>query len=69
MKLCTVFTAIVNRLNTEAAAFLAQPEVRDRLAEAGLLAVGGTAEQFDAHIRAETQRWGKLVRALKLRAD
>ena len=61
--------AIVGRLNAEAVATLAQPEVRDRLADTGLLTVGGTPEQFDAHIRAEIQRWGTVIRARGIKVE
>jgi len=30
---------------------------------------GGTPEDFRAHIRAETGRWGELVRARGIRAE
>jgi len=64
-----VSNAIVGRLNAEAVAILAQPEVRDRLADTGLLTVGGTPEQFDAHIRAEIQRWGTVIRARGIKVE
>jgi len=64
-----VSNGIVGRLNAEAVAVLAQPEVRDRLADTGLLAVGGTPEQFDAHIRAEIQRWGTVIRTRGIKVE
>jgi tripartite-type tricarboxylate transporter receptor subunit TctC len=64
-----VSNAIVGRLNSEAVAILALPEVRERLADTGLLTVGGTPEQFDAHIRAEIQRWGTVIRARGIKVE
>ena len=67
--LAAVPTPIVSRLNAEAGAVLAQAEVRDKLADVGLLTVGGTAEQFDAHIRSEIQRWSTVIRVRGIKAD
>jgi tripartite-type tricarboxylate transporter receptor subunit TctC len=41
---------------------MADPEVRKRLGSQGFEVVGGTPEQFAAFIRAETQKWGEIVR-------
>ena len=54
---------LLNRLSSEINKALAVPEVRQRLASAGLHAVGSTPEQFAELIREELQRFGKLVRA------
>jgi tripartite-type tricarboxylate transporter receptor subunit TctC len=62
-------TAIVSKLNAEAVAVLAQPEVRDRLADTGLLTVGGSPEQFDTHIRSEMQRWGRVIRERGIKVE
>ena len=67
--LAAVPGAIVARLNAEAVAVLAQADVRDKLAEVGLLTAGGTPEQFDAHIRAEIQRWGTVIKARGIKVD
>ena len=57
---------VVQRLHAETAKALAQPEVRDRLAQSALIPVGNTPEQFAAIIRADIERWGKLARELKI---
>jgi tripartite-type tricarboxylate transporter receptor subunit TctC len=53
---------IVARLNREIAAILARDEMRQKLAEQGAETVGGPPEAFDAHIRAERDKWTKLIR-------
>jgi tripartite-type tricarboxylate transporter receptor subunit TctC len=40
-------------------------DVRERITELGAEPVGGTAEAFGAFIRAETERWGRLIRSGK----
>jgi tripartite-type tricarboxylate transporter receptor subunit TctC len=54
--------AIINRIQSEVAAILKLPEVREKLGRDGIDAVGSTPEQFAAHIRAEVEKWGKVVR-------
>jgi tripartite-type tricarboxylate transporter receptor subunit TctC len=61
--------AIVARLNAEINAAIRQPEVRERLAAEGAEVVGGTPEQFAAHIRGELGRTKKLVREAGLRIE
>jgi tripartite-type tricarboxylate transporter receptor subunit TctC len=59
-------TDIVQRLHAETVKALAQPEVRERLAQSALQPVGNTPEQFAAVIRADIERWGKLAQELGL---
>ena len=41
-------------------------DVRRRFAEMGVEPVGGTPEDFAAHIRAESDKWGKLIRSANI---
>ncbi len=60
---------IVARLNAELVKALEQPEVRTGLLAEGAEPIGGTPEQFAAHIRAEKERLGKLIREAKIRLE
>jgi tripartite-type tricarboxylate transporter receptor subunit TctC len=53
---------VVARLNREGAAILAVADMRQKLAEQGADAIGGPPEAFAAHIRAEREKWSRLVR-------
>jgi tripartite-type tricarboxylate transporter receptor subunit TctC len=55
--------AIISRVNAESIKALAQPEVTGALKKMGLDAVGGTPEQCATHIKAEVERFTKLVKA------
>lgn len=59
-------TDIVGRLFTESRKALALQDVKDRLLQAGLLAVGSTPKEFEALIRADRERWTKLANELGL---
>jgi tripartite-type tricarboxylate transporter receptor subunit TctC len=54
--------AIVAKLNTEIAKWLATPEAKEKLANQGANAAGGTPEDFAKHIAAETAKWAKVVK-------
>ena len=58
--------AIVAQLNAVLVKILAQPELKARFAELGYETVGSTPAQFDQWIRAETERWGKIIRTQKI---
>ena len=60
---------IVARLNAELVKALAQPEVRTSLLAEGAEPIGGSPEQFAAHIRSEMERLGKLIREAKIRLE
>jgi len=57
---------IVQRLQIAAAEALALADVRERLAQAALHPVGNTPREFDAVIRADIERWGRLARELRI---
>lgn len=54
--------AIVTKLQSEIAAILQAPETREKLAAEGADPVGSTPEQFGAFIKAEIEKWGKVVK-------
>jgi tripartite-type tricarboxylate transporter receptor subunit TctC len=60
---------IVDKLQAEIASILAKPEIRDKLVALGADPIGSTPEQFAAHLRAETEKWGRLVKDLDIKAD
>jgi tripartite-type tricarboxylate transporter receptor subunit TctC len=55
--------AIVEKLNREVATAIAAPDVNGKLVAGGVDPEPLTPEQLGAKIRAETERWGKVVKA------
>jgi tripartite-type tricarboxylate transporter receptor subunit TctC len=60
---------VIARLQTEVAKVLKMPDIRDRLLRDGIEPVGGTPEEFQAHIKREMVKWGKVVRDAKVTAQ
>ena len=61
--------AVIARLNAELAGALRNAEVRDKLKTYGMSPAPGTPEQFDAFLRSESVRYGKVVREAGIKAD
>ena len=60
---------IVRRLNHEIVRVLHQPEVKERLLNAGVEAVGNSTQELLAILRAEVVRWGKVIKEAGIRED
>jgi tripartite-type tricarboxylate transporter receptor subunit TctC len=58
---------IVARLHTEVNKVVHNPEVRQKLVAQGNVMLGGSPEEFAAHLRSEMARWSKVVKALDLK--
>ena len=54
--------AIISRLHAETARAVGLPDVRERIARDGGVAVGGTPREFDLLIAAEFKRFGEIIR-------
>ena len=61
--------AIVKRLNEVCNQALQDPTIRNQLLEQGNVPGGGTPEQFAEHIKVESARWSKLVKAAQMTPD
>ena len=59
----------VARMNAEFNRGLADPALRSTLVERGLEPLGGTPEQFGAHIRSEIAKYAQIVKVAKIRID
>jgi tripartite-type tricarboxylate transporter receptor subunit TctC len=60
---------IIDKLNSEINAAVADPMFRTRLADLGVTAFATSPAEFANHIAAETEKWGKLIRAANIKPD
>jgi tripartite-type tricarboxylate transporter receptor subunit TctC len=56
-------------LNTEMAAILRQPEVKDILGKAGMDASASTPAELTAIVVKDYPRWGTVIRTKQISAD
>ncbi len=61
--------AVVARLNREFNDALQLPEVREKLAGAGLDVLGGTPQVLADFMKADNERYGKLAKELNIKVD
>ena len=64
-----VSRAVVDRLAKEFAAALTLPEVRERLDQLGAEVNGATGDPFARMVRADVERWRKVVRAANVKIE
>ena len=61
--------AIITRLNQESSKAVQRPDSREKLSGLGLEPVGGTPQQYAAHLREELAKYGRIVKAAGIRID
>jgi tripartite-type tricarboxylate transporter receptor subunit TctC len=61
--------AITDRISGDTQRIMRQPEVRQALVSQGFEVVGGTPDEFASFIRAETDKWTRIVKLTGARAE
>jgi tripartite-type tricarboxylate transporter receptor subunit TctC len=60
---------IIEKLNKETNNFLADPRMKARLADLGNMALLGSSAEFGRLLADETEKWAKVIRAAKIKAE
>ena len=60
---------VIARLNKEINEILSDPEIRERLAAAGIAVRGGTAEALGAEMREDFARYGRIIQELGIKGE
>ena len=60
---------IVEKLNNEINAALADPQLKARLADLGGTVLPGSPADFGKLIAEGTEKWGKVIRAARIKAE
>jgi tripartite-type tricarboxylate transporter receptor subunit TctC len=60
--------AVIDKISRDTARVLAQDDLRQRLAEIGVVVIGNTPAEFSAALKAEAVQWAKLIKETGIRA-
>jgi tripartite-type tricarboxylate transporter receptor subunit TctC len=60
---------IIERLNKELNAILAAPEPKQKIEQTGEVVLGGTPDELAKRMRDDYERYGAIVRRLKITAE
>jgi len=60
---------VIAKLNASVNAALKTPDVQKFLEEQSLKPAGGTPEQFGSFMKAETQKWGEVIKRQNIKVD
>jgi tripartite-type tricarboxylate transporter receptor subunit TctC len=60
---------LINRLYGDVSKVLQQADFRERIAAMGASVVGSTPEQFGVFMKAESDKWGRVIREANIKAE
>ena len=60
---------LINRLYGDVSKVLQQPDFREKIAAMGASVVGSTPEQFGVFMKAESEKWGRVIREANIKAE
>jgi tripartite-type tricarboxylate transporter receptor subunit TctC len=61
--------AMVSKLHGDTVKLLADPGVKQKFADLGVVAVSSSPEQFSAFMKSETEKYGKLIKEANIKVN
>ncbi len=61
--------AVLDVLQAQVARIIALPDVKERIATMGFTPATSTSEQLTAHMKAETDKWSKIIRDANIKIE
>ena len=58
---------IIRKIHADTAVALADPTIRARLEDLGIIVVGSTPEELGAHVKSEMEKWGPVIKEAGIR--
>jgi tripartite-type tricarboxylate transporter receptor subunit TctC len=60
---------IIKRMRADIVAVLAEPPIRAKLDQQGLIPIGSTPEELGAHFKAEMEKWAPVIKAAGIKVE
>ena len=60
---------IVRKIHSDTVAALAEPAVREKLEQGGIVVIGSTPDELASFLNSEMDRWGRIIKAANIRAQ
>jgi tripartite-type tricarboxylate transporter receptor subunit TctC len=60
---------IIRKMRADTATVLAEPPIKAKLDQLGLIPVGSTPEELGAHLRAEMDKWAPVIKAANIKVS
>jgi len=60
---------IVRTMHRDTAAALAEAPIRERFEQIGAVVIGSTPAELAAHLRAEMEKWSRVIREAAIRIE
>ena len=60
---------IVDKLNTEMQAILADPDMKERFAKLGMTPIGGSPQSFGDFVKVEQPKWAGVIKSAGIKAE
>jgi tripartite-type tricarboxylate transporter receptor subunit TctC len=60
---------IIRKIHTDTVAGLAEPAVREKLEQGGVVVIGSSPDELAAFLNSEVDRWGRIIEAANIRAQ
>jgi tripartite-type tricarboxylate transporter receptor subunit TctC len=60
---------VLEKIHADVVRVLAQPEIREKFVAMGAAAVGNTRAEFGARMRADSEKWARVIKEASIKAD
>jgi tripartite-type tricarboxylate transporter receptor subunit TctC len=60
---------IVRKIHTDTVAALAEPAVKEKLEQGGVVVIGSTPDELASFLISEMDRWGQVIKGANIRAQ
>jgi tripartite-type tricarboxylate transporter receptor subunit TctC len=60
---------IIRKMHADTIAVLAEPPIRAKLDQLGVVVAGSTPQELEAHLKAEMDKWGPVIKAANIKVS